>query len=67
MLLVGTVICRLLILSILMAKSKQTHGFFEMLKFAFIAIFFPLSTEIFERLTLEMKMDNDVEHDYETV
>jgi len=51
-LLIGTAVCRLLILSILVSNSKVRFSVLEFLSFAMVAVFSPLNTELFEKLTL---------------
>mgnify|MGYP006126779743 CR=1 FL=1 len=58
-LLVGTAICRLLILSILVANSKVRFSVLQLLSFALVAVFSPLGTELFEKLTLQIELDSD--------
>lgn len=51
-LLIGTAVCRLLILSILVSNSKVRFSVLQLLSFAMVAVFSPLNTELFEKLTL---------------
>ena len=58
-LVVGTAVCRLLILAILVSNSKVRFSVLQLLSFALIAVFSPLGTELFEKLTLQIALDSD--------
>jgi phosphate/sulfate permease len=58
-LLVGTAVCRLLILSVLVTNSKVSFSLLQLLSFAMVAVFSPLGTELFEKLTVQIELGSD--------